>query len=338
MNSCVRAPRWWGIVAVALAALFAIGALAEAMGPAVVSASQRGRGARPGVAAEGKPDTRDGKNARARRAVESEVIGGRAVTQGSYGYMTMVYSRIGKDTYECGGTLVNPHYVMTAAHCVVDDDGNVLDPGAFTLVIGKLNLKKIPASSKWRVTRVIPHPSWSIATLRNDVALLQLDRAVPPAVARPVTIVGSGNTQYDKAGQLTAVMGWGITEKSRDGSNRLLTADLNVVGDAACNAAYGGGLSLDVMLCAAAPNRDSCHGDSGGPLLAKEFKGYETQKVTKKKNGKKRARYIDVPVYQETQIGIVSWGAICADPTTPGIYTRLSARDINDFITREAFR
>lgn len=36
-------------------------------------------------------------------------------------------------------------------------------------------------------------------------------------------------------------MGWGVTEKSRDGSSTLLTADLNVVGDTACNAAYGTG-------------------------------------------------------------------------------------------------
>jgi secreted trypsin-like serine protease len=322
-----------------MAAIFTIAAFAEAVGPAVVLASQRDRDSRPGVAVEGKSERQDGKDARSQRAVDSEVIGGRVVTPGSSRYMAMVYSTIGRDTYECGGTLVAPRYVMTAAHCVVDDYGNLLGPSAFTLVIGKLNLKKIPASNKWRVTRVVPHPSWSLATMRNDVALLQLDRAVPPAVARPVTVVGSGQTRYDKGGQLAAVMGWGVTEKSRNGSSRLLTADLNVVADANCNAKYGGGLSLDVMICAAAPNRDSCYGDSGGPLLAKEFVGYESQKVTKKKkNGKKRVRYVNVPTYQETQIGIVSFGAICADPNSPGIYTRLSTPAINDFIIRESSR
>jgi trypsin len=112
----------------------------------------------------------------------------------------------------------------------------------------------------------------------------------------------------------------------------LRSANLDVVGSAACDEAYEafGGIIPALMVCAAFQGRDSCQGDSGGPLFAREVIGFDVKKK-KKKKGKKRKK-VRIPITREVQMGIVSFGIGCADPGFPGVYTRISAPGINDFI------
>jgi secreted trypsin-like serine protease len=107
-----------------------------------------------------------------------------------------------------------------------------------------------------------------------------------------------------------------------------------MVGDASCQAIYATApqqFDPAIMICAGATNRDSCQGDSGGPLFAQEFVGFKTKKK-KTKSGKKRKK--KVAVYRQVQSGIVSWGIGCADPSFPGVYTRLSSPTINNFVAQ----
>lgn len=75
--------------------------------------------------------------------------------------------------------------------------------------------------------------------------------------------------------------------------------DVKVVSDEACDAAYGSEYFSSTMICAAEEGKDSCQGDSGGPMVFDDGTG----------------------VYK--QIGIVSWGEGCADPSFPGVYTKV---------------
>jgi trypsin len=114
-----------------------------------------------------------------------------------------------------------------------------------------------------------------------------------------------GNSSYDPIelddgmsleGETLRTIGWGTTSSGGSSSAVLLEADVDYVPNSECNANYGGSI-LDSMMCAASPGKDACQGDSGGPLV-------ETDSLV--------------------QVGVVSWGIGCANPSYPGVYSRVS--------------
>jgi secreted trypsin-like serine protease len=320
--------RWRGVI-VALAALLALGLIAESLAPAMAAASGRETDA-----TLAQVDLERLQKARSRKSeVGPEIIGGRAVSQGKDRFMAFVLADNGVNQVQCGGSLIAPLFVLTAAHCVQNAQAIVLDPGAFTIVVGAANLNQVKSGNVRGVSAVFQHPLWNPETFENDVAVLRLDVAVPESIAQPIPFVASGQTTYDGAGQPVDVAGWGVTDSGFT-ANQLRQTTVNVVADGSCQAAYAGlpqQFIPSVMICAAATAKDSCQGDSGGPLFAQEFVGF-TKKKKKTKHGKKRKK--KVAVYQQVQSGIVSWGIGCATPEFPGIYTRLSAPGINDFVVQ----
>lgn len=263
--------------------------------------------------------------------VSSEIIGGQKVKQGRDSFVAFVLVDLGGTFIQCGGSLLTPDYVLTAAHCVQNEQGVKMPPSAITVAIGSADLKKVKGGNVRGVTTVTQHPAWNPQTFANDAAVLRLDASIPANVASPVAMVGAGQTGYDAAGTDVNVAGWGITN-SGNTTNQLNQTTLTMVGDAGCQTAYATApqqFDPAIMLCAGAANRDSCQGDSGGPLFANEFVGFKTKKQ-KSKNGKKRKK--KVAIYRQVQNGIVSWGIGCANPEFPGVYTRLSSPAINNFV------
>ncbi|XP_014666992.1 PREDICTED: trypsin delta/gamma-like [Priapulus caudatus] len=80
--------------------------------------------------------------------------------------------------------------------------------------------------------------------------------------------------------------------------NVMVEAEVIGISQATCSVQYGGGID-DGMVCAAAPGKDSCQGDSGEPMV--------------NANGNDR-----------TLVGVVSFGQGCAYPNYAGVYTRVS--------------
>lgn len=216
----------------------------------------------------------------------------------------------------CGGTLTTPTTVVTAAHCVVDEeDGSVT--AADTILIGfGPDLKATPMRTV-QVALVTPSPQYDRRSVINDVAVLTLATPVTD-VATLLPLSPTEAAAYLTPGAALAVAGWGkLQAAGRQFASFFRVGNLVLFPDSTC----GGGASYVLngvkflgygpqdadpasMLCAAGTTAagariDSCQGDSGGPVVEGTGAG---------------ARLI----------GIVSWGESCASDY-PGVYTRVSA-------------
>lgn len=200
----------------------------------------------------------------------------------------------------CGGVVVAPKKVLTAAHCLSRAALGVDVAGLRDLrvIAGRDALpgaggKEIPVRETWA------NPGFNPITNAGDLAVLTLAEALPEKSVVPMA--GSGDAGY-APGTEAAVYGWGDTTGNNDYASSLRAAKVSVLPDAACAQAYSGGgngtYDASTMLCAGEllGGHDACQGDSGGPLVA-------------------RGRLI----------GLVSWGDGCAKAGSPGVYTRISA-------------
>ncbi|MET9806903.1 trypsin-like serine protease [Streptomyces halstedii] len=214
-----------------------------------------------------------------KRTTDPKIIGGVEASIDEAPWMVQLHYYDDKGTsstaddegYFCGGTLVAPAKVLTAAHCVDGLDWNkngAVLGGTAQLPIGG-DLHGGTAVGVWRQW---VHPSYDSDELSSDVAVLTLGAALPYPTLQPAA--GSETALY-KEGTRATVYGWGRTSSTDDSiSETLRKAMVPVNGDATCASYFGTDFVADKMTCAGTPasGEDAgtvspCNGDSGGPLV-----------------------------------------------------------------------
>ncbi|MGW1996322.1 S1 family peptidase [Embleya sp. NPDC001921] len=164
----------------------------------------------------------------------------------------------------CGGTLVAPKKVLTAAHCV----NGLEDPTAVTVVAGRLDLSGTGGQTR-KVTKTKVHPKFEQGTLTYDAAVLELDR---PLNQKPLPIAGAKDDALYKVGNKATVYGWGKTDGGAT-TTRLKQTTLVLSPLAQCEPYTFPGDSPATRVCGQAPadnpGTSICRGDSGGPLVEK---------------------------------------------------------------------
>jgi secreted trypsin-like serine protease len=193
----------------------------------------------------------------------------------------------------CGGTLVAPYKVVTAAHCVVGADTDPNERKYLRVIGGRTDMRTNEGTVR-KVVRVWIHPLYKQTGWTGDVAVLTLDRSMPYRTLRMVT---AEDTDVYQEGSAARVLGWGVQSNTNEGAKILQQAQVPTVANADCKQAYGGLFNAKHWVCAAYMQGgvDTCGGDSGGPLIL-----------------------------QGRLAGITSWGEGCALPGKPGVYTKLT--------------
>lgn len=245
------------------------------------------------------------------------IIGGKNAAKGAYPWMVGIgYSNVSTpdSAIYCGGTIINNEWILTAAHCVTEDDTIVkpYTPSMVSVFLDFYSLTKPePGYQKINVKKIIIHPTYNPVTVDGDLALIQLEH---PVTNTSVSLPEQDDTTYTKNGLTSTVMGWGYTQPESLIADTLQEVEVKVISNPICNSktVFSGQVTVN-MLCAGflAGGKDACAGDSGGPLV---FKSVNENKTI--------------------QTGIVSWGGACAAANQPGVYTRVA--NYSDWILSNA--
>uniref|UniRef100_T1IWG7 Peptidase S1 domain-containing protein n=1 Tax=Strigamia maritima TaxID=126957 RepID=T1IWG7_STRMM len=237
-------------------------------------------------------------------AFDGRIVGGSASSFGQWPWQVLVkevaflgfFSR-----NKCGGVLISSSFVLTAAHC---------KPGFFKnflVVLGEYD----PASEyelypivERNVRKVHQHPNFVPSTFENDLALLELDK--PVEFQLHIVPICLPTTDEDFTGAMGFVSGFGRLSSGGRHASVLNHVSVPILSKKQCQEYFKASDTRvnvkDTYLCAGYKEggKDSCEGDSGGPLAVERSNG----------------RWV--------LAGIVSNGIKCALPNSPGIYTKIS--------------
>lgn len=247
-------------------------------------------------------------NAQANQAPLTKIIGGEDAKASEWSFIVPLVKK-GESAFFgqfCAGSLINSRYVLTAAHCVDDLSAYELE-----VIIDIYDLGDESSSTRVSIKNIVSHEDYDNEILgNNDIALLELSEEVAGTF---IELATTSFLDSMNAGDTVKIAGWGNMSNFTSYFPEILQqVDLPYVDRTVCQSldSSSGYSQIDEStICAgyAEGGYDSCGGDSGGPLIIDD-------------NGTSKL------------LGIVSWGAGCAEPDAYGVYTNVAYFKGNDWI------
>ncbi|CAG0886944.1 unnamed protein product, partial [Darwinula stevensoni] len=296
-----------------------------------------------------RPDVRTGNETEKDVLVEGETV------PGSWPWTAALKTKDGE--FVCGGTLVNSHSVLTAAHCVYMYVGHrssliiVLnlavkyktaspsdvfrrreDPGSFYVSLGDHDrLEPEAGQLDVKIRQIVIHPAFDIDTLRYDLAVVLLDNPAPflnyPNI-RPICLP-KADERFDEAIREGVVVGWGLPQRGglKVGplSRKEKMTIVHIFPPEICSKVIGSLYDEETMICASSREGRVCNGDGGAGLATiTRYTRHPREEPSKGRvpAGANEGACSRSPVF--TLAGVTSWAKGSCDPKIPSGYVRLS--------------
>lgn len=224
----------------------------------------------------------------------TRIVGGTKAEPGEYPYYAQMDG--------CGGSLIAPNVVLTAAHCNEEGRDEVI-VGGYERDKSDTDGAYLRTCDKW-----IPHPDYQKVNAHNhDFALCLLNEPVNVDETEAKLELNFNDAVPTTDESLTAI-GLGTLWYGGNVAEFLQHVEVPYIDNDDCDNVYGNTIQED-MLCAGFPDGgyDSCQGDSGGPLVEIVDNGDGTK--------------------THVQMGVVSFGYGCAFANAPGVYARVSSAE-----------
>ncbi|KAE8961806.1 hypothetical protein PR001_g29925 [Phytophthora rubi] len=218
------------------------------------------------------------------------ILGGGEVPIGTKAYAAGIRTTANGDTY-CGGALITPKHVLTTASCTGFEAPNYV-------AVGTHYINGTKDGEQIKVVSAQNHTLFNSTSLSYNFGVLTLEK---PSKFSPIKLPAADNSDIIP-GMWSKVMGWGDTSyPNGTSSNGLQSVGLEVWDNEDCLPIFN--IDNSSVCAGGAAGRDSCIGDTGGPLVKEKGRGDA----------------------DDVLIGLVSWGAGCGDKGYPAVYSRVSA-------------